>query len=43
VRALPGEALSSVRSIDLLKGISDSIPEDVTVVSSAWCSARTAS
>ena len=30
--ALPGEALSSVRSIDLLKGISDSIPEDVTVV-----------
>jgi general secretion pathway protein L len=30
--ALPGEALPSVRSIDLLKGISDSIPEDVTVV-----------
>lgn len=30
--ALPGEALPSMRSIDLLKGISDSIPEDVTVV-----------
>jgi type II secretion system protein L len=30
--ALPGEALPSVRSIDVLKGISDSIPEEVTVV-----------
>jgi general secretion pathway protein L len=30
--ALPGEALPTARSIDLLKNISDSIPEDVSVV-----------
>jgi type II secretory pathway component PulL len=30
--ALPGEASPSLRSIDILKSISDSIPEDVTVV-----------
>jgi general secretion pathway protein L len=30
--SLPGENLLSVRSIDVLKGISDSIPQDLTVV-----------
>jgi Tfp pilus assembly protein PilN len=30
--ALPGEALSTARSIDILKNISDSIPEETTVV-----------
>jgi general secretion pathway protein L len=30
--ALPGEALSTLRSIDILKSISDSIPEEIQVV-----------
>jgi len=30
--ALPGESLPTARSIDILKNISDSIPEDITVV-----------
>jgi hypothetical protein len=30
--ALPGEALSTLRSIDILKSISDNIPEQIQVV-----------